>query len=243
MDHTPAFPGYRSALALGLAGALVLCACGKSKSKDGDKPNTAHPTPSEPAPIPKPEPKPEPKPTDPPENRGNEIPAAYRALMAARCDLAQLPAMTPIDARILGLTPFALAGRPFQEPELASLFAGDGNWYKPGPSPEVKISPADTKCVASLQAAEKVLRERMPVDEEIELRLTNLQVFRELRKRATPGVEYKHGSAQKGDGQWTWKLIESTCADPSAGAGCKGLSLTCSGGGGGEMQCVVADHG
>lgn len=78
----------------------------------------------------------------------------YVALRDRGCDVETID--SPVVTRVLRNTPFALAGRRFQTPELAALYTADG-WYAPT-ADTVTLGESDAACVAKLKAHEDRLR-------------------------------------------------------------------------------------
>lgn len=102
----------------------------------------------------------------------------WNALMASGCDFSMVPAWTPVEARILRNTPYAMRGHPFRSPELVSFFQADLSQYTPQTA--VTALPADqAACVSKLAAHEKTLRAAWTVSPDQEQRLTrDLSAFR-----------------------------------------------------------------
>ena len=84
--------------------------------------------------------------------------AAYTRLMRAGCELDDVQVWSPLEARALRNTPYAVAGYRFSSPELLALYASDGIWFQATTS-DVTLSAADAACAEKLQARENELRE------------------------------------------------------------------------------------
>ena len=84
---------------------------------------------------------------------------AWTALMSVNCDLKQVRVWTPIEARILRNTPFAIQGRVFKTASLSTFFTVDGDWYQPKVDATIALSDAEKACVQKLKKHEDALRQ------------------------------------------------------------------------------------
>lgn len=93
------------------------------------------------------------------------IKGAYLELRDAGCDVKTVG--SPIVARALRNTPYAMKGKIFKSPELTALYAADGGWYQPTDA-AADVDAADRACVRKLDAQEKALRKRLKIKKSIE---------------------------------------------------------------------------
>lgn len=152
---------------------ILLAACHADRSIDNP--------PAPPAAAPVEAPKPEPKPDE-----GLALPV-WRALLADGCKVgASGPIWTPIEARVLEVTPLAERGWDFEEPELRAYFTKDGNWYAPVTGRrDLVLSGGEQACVERVRARrEQLARSRPVADEFIALLLETPRVTREFWKYA-----------------------------------------------------------
>ena len=84
--------------------------------------------------------------------------AAYTRLMRAGCALDDVQVWSPLEARALRNTPYAIAGYRFSDPELLALYASDGVWFQ-ATTTDVTLSAADAACAEKLKERESTLRE------------------------------------------------------------------------------------
>lgn len=89
------------------------------------------------------------------------MPADWKALLAAKCDLVALGVHTPIEASVLRNTPYAMQGYTFKTPELDMIFDSDGEWYVAKPNVTLKFTPAESACIKKLKAFEAALKTKM----------------------------------------------------------------------------------
>ncbi len=165
-----------------------------------------------------------------------KVRAAYEALMKAHCDLSKVSVGTPLEARILRNTPYAIAGRFFKSAALRALYANDGTWYRPRRHGAVaRLSKADAVCVSRLKRLERKLRKKLPISKSIERVLTwHPIVFLTLRQ----GSDVARYGGAKGRIQntrtmrrWTWSFTDYGACGGDGGPGqrgdCAGFVVTC----------------
>ncbi len=98
--------------------------------------------------------------------------ALYLELRNGGCDPSGID--SPMVARALRNTPFALAGRPFQSSDLDALYRADGGWYHPrGDDADIVLDDKDQACVDAIKAHEDVLRKQVCLDAETQAALTS----------------------------------------------------------------------
>ncbi len=95
---------------------------------------------------------------------------AYESLLAT-CASGALPVWTPMEARILRNTPYAVAGLRFTDADLTAVFSADGGWYRPTTDTPRPLGEVDAACVAALAARERSLRSSWPVPADFEARM------------------------------------------------------------------------
>jgi len=158
------------------------------------------------------------EPTDPIRQR-------WEALRASGCDLAGV--WTPVEARILRNTPFAIAGLKLADADLASVFTQDGGWYRPNVSDPPKLPPADEVCVGKLAAREAGLRKRWAIPPEMEARMTRDHAIVEVLRGWGRGPANPYGVVrflQDPDGAWRVFVTVPGCDPP---AECPGYTVRC----------------
>ena len=116
------------------------------------------------------------KPTAPqvasPATKTGPFQAHYLALLEAGCDPSGID--SPIVARALRNTPFAMAGRPFASADLTALYQADGGWYQPrDDSTEIVLGAQDQRCVNAIKAHEELLRKQVCIDKQTQAALTS----------------------------------------------------------------------
>ncbi|MFT5683310.1 MAG: hypothetical protein ACI8RZ_004241 [Myxococcota bacterium] len=161
--------------------------------------------------------------------------AAYANLMRAGCNLDEVQVWTPLEARVLRNTPYAVAGYQFSSPELTALYASDGVWYQPV-TKDVTLSAADTACVAKLKAHESELRrdfafavppadfeKRLATDAGVFVALHSWSQLTDLRN------PYGNVTAVRGaGGEWHISWPWNGCVDdPEQGLECGGYYIEC----------------
>ncbi len=156
------------------------------------------------------------------------IRAAYEALRAT-CASGELPVWTPMEARILRNTPYAIAGLRFTDPGLVAVFSADGGWYRPTVDAPQPLAPVDAACVAALAAREQALRGAWALPAEVEARMIRdhalFQVFRLWGNTAV--TPYGKPSVQPGpDGALRVWLPAADCL-PAPGEDCSGFGIEC----------------
>jgi hypothetical protein len=133
------------------------------------------------------------------------IRAEYEQLVAGGCDPAAFGIATPIEARVLRNTPYAIAGQRFDSEALRAVYAADGDWYRPS-ARRVEIEARDARCVAALKRHEAVVRAQRPIDREVEEVLTREPaVFWRLRGVANL-IEAQGASSGINEDGWWWSF-------------------------------------
>lgn len=97
------------------------------------------------------------------------IQGAYLEFRDEGCNVAMVG--SPIVARALRNTPYAMKGKIFKSADLTALYTADGGWYKPT-DPAADVDSADRACVRKLDAQEKALRKRIKIKKSIEEAVT-----------------------------------------------------------------------
>ncbi|MCB9746544.1 MAG: YARHG domain-containing protein [Alphaproteobacteria bacterium] len=202
----------------------ALVACG------GDDPEPAPPAPE--APVTQPA-----APEAPPEAAAPEAPAAtgpvrqtWEALLAAGCDFNKVPVHTPVEARILRNTPFALAGYRFKDINLRLLYQADGGWYTPKLDEAPELDGVTKACVDALKAKEEALKEAMPIPDELAARMTRdhalFKVLREWGSRPTSPYADPNFHHDEGEDSWSMFTRDPEC-EPQPESECGGYSVYC----------------
>ncbi|MEQ1503342.1 MAG: YARHG domain-containing protein [Myxococcota bacterium] len=155
----------------------------------------------------------------------------WAALVATGCDLAKAEVETPLEARVLRNTPYALAGHRFQSAALTAFFTADGDWYRPRDA-EAPLDAAALACVQKIAALEPALQRQAPMsDGLVDRMLRDPRVFRTLRMWSRlPGPTYAEVHASHDpDGTWTWASGIPGCPGGHAADGteCGGYGVRC----------------
>lgn len=100
----------------------------------------------------------------------------WQNLQANGCKVESYNISTPIEARVLRNTPYAIAGKKFKSAELTELFGDDGNWYTPTTA-KPKLSKTAAACVAKVKRWENKLRKRIKIGKKVEAFLTRDREF------------------------------------------------------------------
>lgn len=151
----------------------------------------------------------------------------WEQLLASGCDFARVPVWTPIEARVLRNTPYALAGLKFQDINLRLLYEQDGGWYKPTLDQPPALDATVSACVDKLKAREGELRKTMPLPAELEARMTRdhalFEVLRQWGNTPTNPYGKPHFDV---DSEGTWHFWSTDPGCP-AGEECGGYTIAC----------------
>ena len=164
---------------------------------------------------------------------------AYSRLMASGCDLSVVQVGTPIEARILRNTPYAMRGHTFRSPELNAVFGADGSWYRPSGSTVVLDGP-DADCVAKLASREAELRPQFSFPQGLEKRLTaDVGVFAALHRwsQLDQSPYETIDTNQLPDGTWNVSALYPGCHPEME---CGGYYIQCPPG---EEACIAGEAG
>ena len=146
----------------------------------------------------------------------NFVHTTYATLLASGCDVEAFGVRTPLEARVLRNTPYAVRGYQFRSPELGALYARDGSWYHPRPG-KVTITGPDASCVKRLKQHEKALRKTSGVNKALEAVMTaDRRVYQGLRFAQRELSKVKHAMHRDAQGTVWWHL---TMLDACGGSG------------------------
>jgi len=103
----------------------------------------------------------------------------YQAFRDGGCDPDAEGITSPIVLRVLRSTPWAKAGRDFQDTDLHELFGADGDWYRARVGKAVNIPLEDQLCVAKLRAWEDLQRQMHCIEDEDQATVTaRIDIYR-----------------------------------------------------------------
>ena len=133
----------------------------------------------------------------------------WSELLKGGCNLDKSGVATPIDARVLRNTAFAMKGYAFKSADLSALFASDGGWYAPDPKSAPTFAGAEKACIDKLKKHEDALRTAVRIDGTFEARFTaTIDAVKALREvslgfgRSTLQMKsFKNDSEQQFDQQ------------------------------------------
>ncbi len=173
--------------------------------------------------------------------------AAYTNLMRAGCELNDVQVWSPLEARVLRNTPYAVAGYQFSSPELTALYASDGVWYQPT-TKDITLSAADAACVAKLKERESELRKdfafAVPSSEAEKRLAADAGVFvaihgwSQLTDMQNPFGDVT--AVRSAEGGWNISWTFAGCVDdPEQGLECGGYYIECPA----EGTCTVSTAG
>ncbi|MCB9766081.1 MAG: YARHG domain-containing protein [Alphaproteobacteria bacterium] len=212
---------------------LVLAACGGASPADPPAAPAPAAPPAAPAPAAAPAPPSAPtarRPALPVPGEPGHALTGWRELLAAGCDFGVSPVHTPIEARVLRNTPFALLGYDFSSSDLKTFFSRDGaGWYEPHDK-DVTLAADATACVDALKAREKDLRKKFEVPKEFETWMTaDPDVFHHLWIWGRDGAfPYDNISFTKTDiGEWEMRATASGCEELPPDVDCAMFIITC----------------
>ena len=157
-------------------------------------------------------------------NRPGAVKTQWTHLMAGGCDVAKANISTPLEARVLRNTPFAIKGKIFKSAELAELFAADG-WYKPS-AKAPKLAAIDKRCVGKLAKWEKRLRKKLKIGPKVEAFMTRYrELYLQLRKIPYDASHYTARKGKPSKGVSSWGISYSKECEESGE--CGGYSIDC----------------
>lgn len=165
----------------------------------------------------------------PPKQPTTPVKNAWLSLQAQKCDLKLAVVATPIEARVLRNTAYAIAGKRLKSAELLKLFTADGGWYTPSDKAKINLDPPTKRCIARLKAHEDALRKRLKWQKDAtERRITsNHKVFNRLRRDMVSAKRLIRRDVWNHDGETTWHLIESCGKDGAGNPACNGPQVIC----------------
>lgn len=142
---------------------------------------------------------------------------AWKELMAAGCDLDQLRVWSPIEARVLRNTPYALRGYTFSSDELTALFRSDGTDYYVAQGKDVTLPADELACAQTLKAREEALRKTwtdLPSDLEAKMTRSG-EVFRFMWSVGSRSAQdpWAGRTVSSDDGVWILNVSSSGCPE------------------------------
>ncbi|MCB9766317.1 MAG: YARHG domain-containing protein [Alphaproteobacteria bacterium] len=160
------------------------------------------------------------------------IKQTWEGLLAKDCDLKAVGVWTPVEARILRNTPFAMAGYTFKDISLKFVFQDDGGWYTPTTTEAPKLAADVSACVDKLKKHEDTLRRSIALPDELESRMTaDHDLFVQLRawgggQGTSPYRDPR--TSQNEEGTWNLWLAPADCVDDEdAGVECGAFWVSC----------------
>lgn len=184
----------------------------------------------------------EPVPPASPTATAGVLRAHWSDVLKGGCNLEKSGVATPIDARVLRNTPFAIKGYAFKSADLSALFGSDGGWYKADPKSAPTFTGAEQACIDKLKKHEDALRKTVTIDAAFEARFTaTIDAVKALREVSLGfGRSTLQMKAYKSDSEQQYIFTEKGCKtdNEDEGGGCSSLGLVCN-----ADQCVVIAAG
>lgn len=178
----------------------------------------------------------------PPAPSAGVLRSHWADLLKGGCNLDKSGVATPIDARVLRNTPFAMKGYAFKSADLTTLFGSDGGWYAAAPKSAPTFAGAEKACIDKLKKHEDTLRKTVAIDAAFEARFTaTIDAVKALREVSLGfGRSTLQMKSYKGDGEQQYIFTEKGCKtdNEDEGGGCSSLGLMCN-----ADQCVVIAAG
>jgi hypothetical protein len=157
-------------------------------------------------------------------------------LLKGGCNLEKSGVATPIDARVLRNTPFAMKGYAFKSADLTALFGSDGGWYIADPKSAPTFAGAEQACIDKLKKHEDALRKKVALDATFEARFTaTLDAVKALREMSQGfGASTLQMTSQKTGTGLQYVFTEQGCKKD-----CTAIFLICEA----DQPCVALGAG